>query len=232
MTELTVLMPCLNEERSLAFCIAETRAYIESRGIEAEILIADNGSTDRSREIAVQNGARVITVEERGYGAALLGGIREARGKYVVMGDADGSYDFSSLDRFLAALREGNALVMGNRFRGGIEKGAMPPLHHLGVPALSFLARLRFRTSVGDFHCGLRAFDRETALSLDLHCKGMEFATEMIAAFATSGARIAEVPTPPRRDRRNRRSHIRTFRDGFRHLAFILTYKKKNKKER
>ena len=126
MTELTVLMPCLNEERSLAFCIAEARAYIESRGIEAEILIADNGSTDRSREIAVQNGARVITVEERGYGAALLGGIREARGKYVVMGDADGSYDFSSLDRFLAALREGNALVMGNRFRGGIERALCP----------------------------------------------------------------------------------------------------------
>jgi len=224
MTEFTFLMPCLNEENSIAFCIEEARRFIESSGLSAEILIADNGSEDASREIALRHGARVVEVEDKGYGATLIGGIRAAHGKYIVMGDSDGSYDFSAAEPFVSALRGGCDLVVGNRFRGGIERGAMPPLHRIGVPALSLLARWRFRSPVGDFHCGLRAFDREKALSLGLRCKGMEFATEIIAAFSKSGAAVCEVPTPLRRDLRGRKSHIRTFRDGFRHLKYILTF--------
>ena len=224
MTEFTILMPCLNEARSLAFCINEARGFMESRGLSAEILVADNGSHDGSPEIARRHGARVVHIEERGYGSALLGGINAAKGKYIIMGDADGSYDFGALDNFTEALRGGYALVVGNRFRGGIENGAMPPLHRVGVPALSILARWRFRSPTKDFHCGLRAFEREKALALGLKCKGMEFATEIIAAFSKSGAKVCEVPTPLRCDKRGRKSHIRTFRDGFRHLKFILSY--------
>ena len=222
MTEFTILMPCLNEENSIEFCIREARSFIESYGLDAEILIADNGSTDRSAEIARDNGARVIEVAEKGYGAALIAGIRAAEGKYIIMGDADGSYDFGHLEAFVESLRGGYSLVVGNRFKGGIERGAMPPLHHIGVPFLSVIARWRFHAPVRDFHCGLRGFSREDALTLGLSCPGMEFATEIIAAFASSGARVCEVPTVLRRDRRGRKSHIRTFRDGFRHLKFIL----------
>lgn len=225
MIELTVLMPCLNEERSLAFCIEKANARIRELGISAEILIADNGSTDRSREIAVACGARVITVSEKGYGAALRGGISEAKGKYIIMGDCDGSYDFSRIGDFLEKLREGNALVIGNRFQGGIEKGAMPFSHKLGVPFLSTVARWRYRVPVGDFHCGLRGFDRERALALKLTHSGMEFATEIIARFAESGASVCEIPTVLRRDKRGGKSHLRTIRDGCRHLKFILCNK-------
>ena len=223
MTEFTILMPCLNEARSIAFCIQEARSFIDANGLNAEILIADNESEDGSSEIAVQNGARVVTVKQRGYGAALIAGIKAAKGKYIIMGDADGSYDFGHLEAFVDSLRKGYALVVGNRFRGGIEKNAMPPLHHLGVPMLSAIARWRFHAPVRDFHCGLRGFCREDALKLGLRCSGMEFATEIIAAFSLSGAKICEVPTVLRRDRRGRKSHIRTFRDGFRHLKFILS---------
>ena len=223
MIEFTVLMPCLNEARSLAFCINEARSFMESHGLSAEILIADNGSCDGSQKIAIENGARVVTIDEKGYGAALIGGIKAANGKYIIMGDADGSYDFSGLEPFVSSLRLGYSLVVGNRFKGGIEKGAMPFMHRLGVPMLSLLARWRYGTPVKDFHCGLRAFERRAALKLDLHCTGMEFATEIIAAFAESGAKICEVPTVLRRDKRGRKSHIRTFRDGFRHLKFILS---------
>lgn len=222
MTEFTILMPCLNEENSIEFCIREARSFIESYGLDAEILIADNGSTDRSAEIAVACGARVTRVEEKGYGAALIAGIEAAEGKYIIMGDADGSYDFGHLEAFVESLRSGYSLVVGNRFKGGIEDGAMPPLHHIGVPFLSVIAKWRFHAPIGDFHCGLRGFSREEAQALGLSCPGMEFATEIIAAFALSGARICEVPTVLRRDRRGRKSHIRTFRDGFRHLKFIL----------
>ncbi len=226
MKEFTVLLPCLNEADSLAFVIGEAAAEIARLGLDAEILVSDNGSTDGSPEIAAAAGARIVHAEPRGYGAALLCGIAAAEGKYVIMGDADGSYDFSNLAPFTENLRAGYVLVMGNRFRGGIEPGAMPLLHRLGVPALSWLARLRCGAPVGDFHCGLRGFDRERALSLGLQCTGMEFATEIITAFAKSGAKITEVPTKLRRDRRGgKRSHLRTFRDGWRHLKFIMGMK-------
>ncbi|MBQ6799316.1 MAG: glycosyltransferase family 2 protein [Oscillospiraceae bacterium] len=223
MTEYTILMPCLNEAVSLPFCIEEAKRGIASLGLNAEILIADNCSADGSADLARSLGARVVTVEEKGYGAALLAGIRAANGTFIIMGDADGSYDFSALAPFVQALQEGNELVMGNRFLGGIEPGAMPWSHRIGVPALSALARLRFRAPVGDFHCGIRAFRREAALALELRCTGMEFATELIAAFARSGATIAEVPAVLRCDRRNGgRPHLRTVRDGLRHLYFIV----------
>ena len=223
MTEFTFLLPCLNESNSIEFCINEIKDTVKRHLLDAEILIADNGSADGSPEIAKRCGVRVITVEKRGYGATLIQGIKEARGKYIIMGDSDRTYDFSKAGAFVDKLREGSDLVMGNRFKGGIEKGAMPFLHRLGVPALSILAQLRFRVRVKDFHCGLRAFDREKALLLDLRCEGMEFATEIIAKFAKSGAKISEVPTPLRKDRRmGKEAHLRTFRDGFRHLYFII----------
>ena len=220
--ELTILMPCLNEAASLAFCIREAQGYIQSRGLDGEVLIADNGSTDGSPDMACRMGARVVSVPQRGYGAALLGGIRAAAGRYVIFADADGSYDFGGLDPFVDALRAGNVLVVGNRFRGGIERGAMPLSHRLGVPVLSALARRRFSAPVGDFHCGLRGLDRAAALELHLSCPGMEFSTELIAAFARSGGTICEVPTPLRRDRRGGKSHLRTVPDGWRHLKYIL----------
>lgn len=222
MTEFTLLMPCLNEAASLAFCIGEAKTAIARLGLEAEILIADNGSTDGSRQIALENGARVICVSQKGYGAALLGGIRAARGTYIIMGDADGSYDFSRLSPFVEALRAGNTLVVGDRFLGGIEPSAMSASHKIGVHFLSTLARRRFHTHISDFHCGLRAFHRQTALALELRCSGMEFATELIARFVQRGEPVAQVPTVLRRDRRGRHSHLRTVRDGLRHLFFIL----------
>ena len=218
----TLLMPCLNEENSLEYCISQAKEGVASLGLHAEILIADNGSTDSSVDIAQRCGARVVHVKEKGYGAALLGGIKAARGRYIIMGDADGSYDFSHIEGFVQALQAGHALVMGDRFAGGIEPHAMPPSHKVGVRVLSWLARLRFHTNVYDFHCGLRAFDREKALALDLQCPGMEFAAEMIAKFAHSGASIAQTPVVLHRDRRERRPHLRTVRDGFRHLWLIL----------
>lgn len=225
--EYTVLMPCLNEAQSLEFCINEAKSYIEKHGLDAEILIVDNGSTDDSVSIAQKCGARVVNVEQKGYGAALLGGIYAAGGKYIIMADSDGSYDFTSLLPFITALSNGYDLVVGNRFAGGIQKGAMPFSHRLGVPVLSWLARKKFKTSIYDFHCGLRAFNREKALALGLKSPGMEFATEIIAAFALSGCKICEVATPLRRDKRKGKPHLKTFRDGWRHLKFIFTYSKK-----
>lgn len=227
MIEFTILMPCLNEADSIAFCIQEIKSCIERTGIEAEILVADNGSTDGSQMIAEELGARVVCVEEKGYGACLRGGIEAASGRYIIMGDSDGSYDFSHLDLFIDGLREGYSLVMGNRFKGGIEKGAMPYLHKLGVPMLSFLARMRFKCKVYDFHCGLRGFVRQEALALDLKCSGMDFATEIIARFSVNNNKILEVPTVLRKDKRkNSTPHLRTFRDGFRHLRYIMMYHK------
>lgn len=220
--EFTFLMPCLNEAETLEFSIKEAASAIDRLKLNAEILIVDNGSTDNSAEIAIQNGARVVNVKMRGYGSALIGGIKAAKGKYIIMGDCDGSYDFAHPDLFVQELRCGASLVMGDRFKCGIEKGAMSMSHKWGVPFLSALARWRFKTDIRDFHCGLRGIDRESVLKLNLACSGMEFATEMIARFVQSGEKIVQVPTPLRCDRRSGKSHLRTVRDGFRHLKFIL----------
>ena len=221
--EFTILMPCLNEEKTVGECIRQARRGAEKQGISYEILIADNGSDDNSREIAEKCGARVTVVPEKGYGSALIGGIKAARGRYIIMGDCDLSYDFTNLEGFVSGLREGADLVMGNRFKGNIEKGAMPFMHrYFGVPLLSFIGRVRYKTGVGDFHCGIRAFDREKALALGLSCTGMEFATEIIGKFAMSGAVIKEIPADLRCDGRNGRSHLRSIRDGFRHLFLMM----------
>ena len=223
--ELTILMPCLNEAETLAVCIDKARSFLARSGVVGEVLIADNGSNDGSQLIAEAHGARVVAIPERGYGAALIGGIQAARGRYVIMGDADDSYDFESLDHMVARLREGDDLVMGNRFQGGIEKGAMPFLHkYLGNPVLSFLGRLLFRIPVGDFHCGLRGFSRESMLKLRLKSSGMEFASEMVVKSALHNLTFSEVPTTLKPDGRSRPPHLKTWRDGWRHLKFLLLH--------
>jgi glycosyltransferase involved in cell wall biosynthesis len=223
--ELTILMPCLDEAETIATCVDKAVAYVTRSGIRAEVLVADNGSIDGSPALAAARGARVIHVTKRGYGAALRAGIRAARGRYVIMGDADDSYDFTRLDAFVAKLRDGYDLVMGNRFRGGIAAGAMPFLHrYLGNPVLSLIGRLFFGVGVGDFHCGLRGFDRRRMIDLKLHTAGMEFASEMVIAAAVQRYAIAEVPTTLAKDGRSRQSHLRTWRDGWRHLRFLLIF--------
>ncbi len=223
--ELTILMPCLNEAETLATCIEKAKGYLESHGVNGEVVIADNGSTDGSREIAERLGARVVAVEERGYGSALLGGIEAARGRYVIMGDADDSYDFTALQPFLDELRQGYELVMGNRFRGGIAPGAMPPLHkYLGNPVLTGIGRLFFGSPMGDFHCGLRGIERQAIQRLGLTTTGMEFASEMVVKATLEKLRITEVPTTLSPDGRSRTPHIRSWRDGWRHLRFLLLF--------
>ncbi len=223
--ELTILMPCLNEAETIEVCVRKAMSYLARAGVRGEVLVADNGSTDGSQAMAEALGARVLAVGERGYGAALIGGIMGARGRYVIMGDADDSYDFERLDPFLGKLREGCDLVMGNRFKGGIAPGAMPPLHrYLGNPGLSFLGRLFFKTPIGDFHCGLRGFSRAAIVSLRLQTTGMEFASEMIVKASLHGLRIAEAPTTLAKDGRSRPPHLKTWRDGWRHLRFLLSY--------
>jgi glycosyltransferase involved in cell wall biosynthesis len=223
--ELTILMPCLDEAATVGTCVAKARGFLQRSGVEGEVLVADNGSSDGSREIAQRAGARVVEVAQRGYGAALAAGIAAARGRYVVMGDADDSYDFSLLDDFVGKLRQGHPLVMGNRFKGGIRPGAMPPLHrYLGNPVLSFVGRLFFRSPVRDFHCGLRGFDRDAVRALDLRTPGMEFASELVVKAALAGWRIAEVPVTLHPDGRGRPPHLRSWRDGWRHLRFLLLF--------
>jgi glycosyltransferase involved in cell wall biosynthesis len=224
--ELTVLMPCLNEAATVGTCIAKARAFLERAGIAGEVLVVDNGSEDGSCELARAAGARVVEAPQRGYGAALAAGIAAARGRYVIMGDADDSYDFSRLEVFVEKLRAGHPLVMGNRFKGGIREGAMPWLHrYLGNPVLSFIGRLLFRARVGDFHCGLRGFDREAVRGLDLRTPGMEFASELVVKASLAGWRIAEVPTTLHPDGRGGRApHLRSWRDGWRHLRFLLLF--------
>ncbi|MFQ5678304.1 MAG: glycosyltransferase family 2 protein [Gemmatimonadota bacterium] len=218
-------MPCRNEAETVARCVNQAVAYLRRHRVEGEVLVADNGSTDASREEAETAGARVISVPAPGYGNALLAGIRAARGRFVVMGDADESYDFRHLDPFLQRLRQGHELVIGNRFAGGIRPGAMPFLHrYLGNPALSFLGRLFFRCPVRDFHCGLRGFDRQAILGLDLTSGGMEFASEMVVKATLHGLRISEVPTTLSPDGRSGRPHLRRWRDGWRHLRFLLLF--------
>ena len=221
--ELTILMPCLNEAETLAHCIDQARDFLARQRIDGEVLIADNGSTDGSIHIAEEHGARVVHVARKGYGAALMHGMRAARGTYLILGDCDRSYDFSKLEPFVERLRAGYDLVMGNRFLGGITRGAMPWLHkYVGNPVLSYLGRLFFAVPVGDFHCGLRGLRRERVLSLGLRAPGMEFASEMIVRAALGGLSIAEVPTTLSRDGRSRPPHLRTWRDGWRHLRFLL----------
>lgn len=226
--ELTILMPCLDEAETLEICIKKAKSFLEKYKINGEILIADNGSTDGSQEIAVKNGARVENVPSRGYGSALIGGTKAAKGKYVIMGDADDSYDFTNLMPFVEKLREGSDLVMGNRFKGGIAKGAMPPLHqYLGNPLLSGLGRLFYNSKIGDFHCGLRGYNRESMLKLDLQTTGMEYASEMVVKSTLNGLKITEVPTTLSPDGRSRAPYLRSWSDGWRHLKFLLVYSPK-----
>ncbi len=223
--ELTILLPCLNEAETLAACIRQAQAFLRDHNVEGEVVVADNGSTDGSREIAVAEGARVVPVPVRGYGAALLGGIEAARGRFVIMGDADQSYDLSALMPFVEQLRSGADLVMGNRFKGGIAPGAMPFSHrYLGNPVLSALGRLFFTIPIGDFHCGLRGFNRDRIRALGLSTSGMEFASEMVVRSALAKYRMTEVPTTLAKDGRSRPPHLRTWRDGWRHLRFLLIY--------
>lgn len=223
--ELSVVMPCLNEAETLAVCIEKARRSLEELKIAGEIIIADNGSTDGSQALATSLGARVVPVEAKGYGNALMGGIAAARGKYVIMGDADDSYDFANLGPFVEKLRAGYELVMGNRFAGGIKPGAMPPLHkYLGNPVLTGIGSLLFHSPCGDFHCGLRGFSKEAAVRLDLRTTGMEFASEMVVKATLHNMRIAEVPTTLSPDGRSRPPHLRSWRDGWRHLRFLLLY--------
>ena len=223
--ELTILMPCLNEAETLAICIDKAQRYLERSGVSGEVLIADNGSADGSQQIARDHGARVVDVPAKGYGSALIGGIEAARGTYVIMGDADDSYDFSNLDAYLERLRAGDDLVMGNRFRGGIAPGAMPPLHkYLGNPVLSGIGRVLFKSPIRDFHCGLRGFNRQSMMNLHLQTTGMEFASEMVVKASLGGLRISEVPTTLSKDGRSRPPHLRSWRDGWRHLRFLLIY--------
>lgn len=223
--ELTVLIPCLNEEETIERVINKALNCMKENSINGEVLIADNGSNDRSIEIAISAGARVINVSTRGYGAALIEGTKQALGKYCIMGDADDSYDFSKLMPYLEKLREGYDLVMGNRFKGGIEKGAMPFLHkYLGTPVISFLGRLFYHNKIGDFNCGMRGYDTEKIKSLNLKTTGMEYASEMIVMASLNGLKIAEVPTTLSVDGRSRRPYLRTWSDGWRHLKFLLLH--------
>ena len=223
--ELSIVMPCLDEAETVAACVEQARRFLETHGVSGEVLVADNGSTDGSQALAERAGARIVPVTEKGYGAALMGGIAAARGRFIAMGDADGSYDFLGLLPFVERLRAGDDLVMGNRFLGGIAEGAMPPLHrYLGNPVLTGLGRLFFRAPVKDFHCGLRAFRRDAILALDLRTTGMEFASEMVVRSVLAGLRVSEVPTTLKPDGRSRAPHLRSWRDGWRHLRFLLLY--------
>ena len=223
--EVSVLMPCLNEAETLGTCINKAKASLKNLGVNGEVIIADNGSTDGSQDIARSLGARVVNVERKGYGNALMRGIATARGEYVIMGDSDDSYDFTNLGPFMEKSRAGYDLVMGNRFMGNIHPGAMPPLHrYLGNPVLTAIGRLFFKSPSRDFHCGLRGFKRQAILDLDLRTTGMEFASEMVVKSSLHDLRIPEVPTILQPDGRSRPPHLRSWSDGWRHLRFLLLY--------
>jgi glycosyltransferase involved in cell wall biosynthesis len=221
----SVVMPCLNEAETLAICIDKARSSLQSMGVSYEIIVGDNGSTDGSQEIATKGGAIVVAVSERGYGAALMGAIEHSHGKYIVMADADDSYDLGDIPSFVNKLNDGADLVMGNRFQGGIAEGAMPFLHkYLGNPVLSFIGRLFFKAPCKDFHCGMRAFTRAAYDRMKLRTLGMEFASEMVVKSTLLNLRFSEVPTKLAKDGRSRAPHLRTWRDGWRHLRFLLMY--------
>jgi glycosyltransferase involved in cell wall biosynthesis len=223
--ELTIVMPCLNEAETLERCLVKAKDFLARHNVAGEVVVGDNGSTDGSQDIARRNGARVVDVPLRGYGAALYFATKSARGRYVIMGDSDDSYDFSDLMPFLTKLREGHDLVMGNRFLGGIKPGAMPfKNRYLGNPVLSGIGKLFFRSPANDFHCGIRGFSREAFTRLDLRTTGMEYASEMVIKATLLGLRIIEVPTTLSPDGRSRPPHLRPWRDGWRHLRFMLLY--------
>ena len=216
-------MPCLNEAETIAICVRKASDFLVRSGIKGEVMVADNGSTDGSPDLALASGARVVNIADKGYGNALIGGISAAQGRFVIMADADDSYDFSELGSLVESLRSGNMMVIGNRFRGGIRSGAMPFLHRfIGNPLLSLMGRMFFSSAIGDFHCGLRGIDRTAALKLGLQAPGMEFASEMIVKATLAGWRIAEVPTTLSSTGRSRPPHLRSWRDGWRHLRFLL----------
>jgi len=223
--ELSVVMPCLNEELTLATCIQKAQSSMNKHGITGEIIIADNGSTDKSVEIAQSCGARVVHVAEKGYGNALKGGFAAAQGKYILMADADDSYELDNLMPFVEKLREGYDLVMGNRFKGGIQPGAMPWHHrYIGNPVLSFIGKLFFRSPANDFHCGIRGFTKTAIEKINPQTSGMEFASEIVIKASILGLKVCEVPTRLFPDGRDRPPHLRSFRDGWRHLRFLLLY--------
>jgi glycosyltransferase involved in cell wall biosynthesis len=223
--ELSIIMPCLNEAETLAFCIQKAKSYLERTGVAGEIIVGDNGSTDGSQAIALRSGARVVSIPLKGYGAALYGASLAARGSYIIMADSDDSYDFSDLDPFLAKLREGHDLVMGNRFKGGIRPGAMPwKNRYIGNPILSAIGKTFFHCPANDFHCGIRGYSRDAFLRMDLHTTGMEFASEMVIKATMMRMKICEVPTVLSPDGRSRPPHLRPYRDGWRHLRFMLLF--------
>jgi len=223
--ELSVVMPCLNEVETVGVCVRKAVETLRVTGIQGEVIVADNGSTDGSVEAARAEGARVVNVEAKGYGNALMGGIKASRGEYVLMADADDSYDFTHIPRFVDQLRAGSDLVMGNRFRGGIANHAMPFLHrYLGNPVLSGIGKLFFASPCGDFHCGIRAFRKDSYQRMDLRSTGMEFASEMVVKASLLRMKVSEIPTSLSPDGRSRPPHLRTWRDGWRHLRFMLMY--------
>jgi glycosyltransferase involved in cell wall biosynthesis len=225
LVELSVVMPCLNEAETLGVCVRKALRSLAAASIAGEVIVGDNGSIDGSVEIALAEGARVVHVAEKGYGSALKGGIEAARGKYVLMADSDDSYDFGHIPRFLAQLHAGSDLVMGNRFRGGIAKRAMPPLHrYLGNPVLTGIGRLLFRSPCEDFHCGIRAFRKDSFERMDIRSTGMEFASEMVVKASLLQMKVSEIPTTLSPDGRSRPPHLRSWRDGWRHLRFLLMY--------
>jgi putative glycosyltransferase len=228
--EYTFILPCLNEEKTLEYCIKEIQKCIKDKKLNAEILVSDNNSTDNSVKIAQKNGARVVICKEKGYGAALINGTKNAYGKYCIMGDSDGSYDFYNIDEFIKGLNNEYELIVGNRFKGGIKKDAMSLSHKIGVKLLSTFANLLFHTPIKDYHCGLRAYKKDSIENLNLTHKGMEYASEMIIMAKINNLKMLEVPTTLRKDLRDRKPHLRTIRDGFRHLKLIceLSINRKN----
>lgn len=223
--ELSIVLPCLNEELTVGNCVKQATSFLAGSGVKGEVVVVDNGSTDRSVEIAEENGARVAHISQKGYGSALAGGFKAARGKYIIMADADESYDLVNLMPFVEKLRQGYDLVMGNRFKGGIKKGAMPWHHkYIGNPVLSFVGQLFFRTPAKDFHCGIRGFSKGAIEQMSLQTSGMEFASEIVVKASILGMKVAEVPTTLSPDKRDRPPHLRSFRDGWRHLRFLLIY--------
>jgi len=223
--ELSIVLPCLNEELTVGICVAKASDFLKKHKVNGEVIVADNGSTDRSVEVATRNGAKVVHIEEKGYGNALRGGFEAARGKFIVMADSDDSYDLSNLMPFLEKLREGYDLVMGNRFKGGIKEGAMPWHHrYIGNPVLSFIGKLFFKSPANDFHCGLRGFSKSAVEAMNLQTTGMELASEIVIKASILGMRTTEVPTTLSPDGRDRPPHLNSFRDGWRHLRFLLLY--------